>query len=171
MEPLSDLPDLDLSAPTDRELQEAGLPGLQISGLRLSGGAGAAATRATAAERFSGFGSGLDSDSEESSSSSGSEDTDGSEREGEYRRQEYREDVGTGDSPRKGRRPSTTEAKYRIPLDEDEEGDERTVSRSGMETEGEAESPFADPVELSEGSEDDSSDEGDVVEIRSRRTS
>lgn len=184
IEPLSNLPDLDLSAPTERELQEAGLPGLQISGLRLHGSS-QAASQATAVDRFSGFGSGLDSDSDSdarSSSSSASaedsEDDDDDEMEIEQRRrQQYREDFATNDSPRKGRRPSTTEAKYRIPLDEDEGAAaaaataDRGVSRSGMATEGEAESPFADPVELSEDSTDDSSDEGDVVEIRPRRIS
>ncbi|GAB7350425.1 hypothetical protein MBLNU459_g1036t1 [Dothideomycetes sp. NU459] len=173
VEPLSDLPDLDLSAPAERDLQEAGLPGLRVSGLRVKR-TGETAARATAADRFSVFGSGLDSNSSSSSSSLGSEDEgeedEGSRRHGHKGDDDDDDDDDNTSSPRKGRRPSTTEAKFRIPLDDDE-ADRGGVTRSGLATEGAAESPFADPVELSEDSSDDSSDEGDVVEIRPRRTS
>ncbi|THX83774.1 hypothetical protein D6D08_04596 [Aureobasidium pullulans] len=118
VQPLSDLPDLDLSAVTERQINE--LIGVQ-------GGPQAQAQaqdRNTTQAVVSAYSS---SSGEDSSSSSGEEEEehDDDDRPQESEEQAEQQDV-KGDNVVVGvkRRPSTTEAKKRIPLDDDDDGEE-----------------------------------------------
>lgn len=140
---------------------------MQITGLRTVGGA----------SRFSG----LFSESDDSSSSEGDvgfdEDDAGRDEtlgrvEGDFEGEN--ETGGAYQRSRKDskdRRPSTTEAKERTPLDSDEEEDNEDGGDLGRAFESKlaigAEGPFADPVDIN----DNSSDEDELVELRPRRTS
>lgn len=157
--------DVDLGPAAEREIQEAG-GGLQITGLRTVGGIGGTASR------FSGLFGGSDD-----SSSSGEEDDEDFDEneagrdatvgrpEGDY------EGDSSGDLGRrradKNRRPSTTEAKSRTPLDD--EDDDEDVADLGQAVDAKLvlgrEGVFADPTE------DSSDEEDELVEIRPRRTS
>ena len=152
--------DIDLGPATEREIREAG--GLQITGLRTVGGMSGTASRV----------SGLFGGSDDGSSSDGElyfdEDEAGRDptlerAEGEY--EDGDEMVGgVGRQSKERRRPSTTEAKERTPLDDgdDEAAELGTAMESKLAISGEG--PFADPLE-------DSSDDDELVEIRPRRTS
>ncbi|KAK5131660.1 hypothetical protein LTR08_000787 [Meristemomyces frigidus] len=163
--------------------------GLQITGLRPVGG-----LQGGTARRFSGlFGS-------DDSSSSGVEDDDEDEDEDEDDDEDEDEEsaheggaagprglehaqptslapaggVGRRRSQRggKGRRPSTTEAKERTLLDDDEADEDFSAEELGLVMEGglrfghDGEGPFADPEELG-----GSSSEDELVEIKPRRAS
>ncbi|KAK0314079.1 sporulation-induced protein [Friedmanniomyces endolithicus] len=162
--------------------------GLQITGLRSLGQRGSAS-------RFSGlFGS------EDSSSEDGDEDEEeaggdvgrgeaGGKAKGGFEGTEAAGAVAAGGVGRRRsqreRRPSTTEAKERKPLDdedddEDEDEDEDGAVDLGAHGTGAqhqlhlGEGPFADPVEMSseDDEEDDDDSEDELVEIRpTRRTS
>ena len=170
LETASHLPEepneMDLGPATDRELQEAGL---QITGLRTLGGPGTA-------RKFSGLFSSDDDSSDDSSSldedEAGRDQT--LDREGDDFEDNEASPSGVGrrrsQKDGKRRRPSTTEAKARTPLDDeddDEDDDEADISNAMDKKMVLGEGPFADPVEM----DDDSSDEGELVEIRPRRTS
>ncbi|KAK4959009.1 sporulation-induced protein [Elasticomyces elasticus] len=153
----------------DGQLVEGGtVGGLQITGLRTVVGRGSAS-------RFSGLFGSEDSSSEDDDDdfdedAAGRDETSGR-AEGDY------EDIGaTGGGvgrrrSQKGRRPSTTEVKERVPLDDDDDNDDDDGGGLGSTMQGQlnlGEGPFADPAEMS--SEEDSDDE--LVEIRpTRRTS
>lgn len=161
-----DLP-IDISA-ADRDVEEAGL---QITGLRTVGGAGSAS-------RFSGLFSGSDDSSSSDDDIGFDEDDAGKDEtigraEGDFEGS----DDGFGETSQfrwrrrdsRGRRPSTTEAKERTPLDDDEEDEDAADLGRAFDAKlaiG-AEGPFADPIDVNDGS----SDEDELVEIRSRRTS
>jgi len=143
--------------------------------------------------------SGLDDEEDEDVGTEGGKEDDEDAFNGEHELEEYAGSYAAGmpELPRRRsqkerkRRPSTTEAKVRRPLEEDEDPDfaggrDETLD-VGNEGEGEGatwrhegeydgarggsdEGPFADPVDLGSSEEEDSSDE-DIVEIRSRRTS
>lgn len=173
--------DIDLGPATEREIREstsASSPtsGLNITGLRTVGGLGQTASRVSGL--FTG------SDSSDDSNGYGDFDEDDAGRdltanrpEGDYEDStaENMSPVGSSSSAaqrrQKPRRPSTTEAKERFPLDNDDEEDAESLGKaidaklvlSGDDDRG----PFADPVDL----RDDSSDEDELVEIRPRRTS
>jgi len=160
--------------------------GLQITGLRSLGQRGSAS-------RFSGlFGS------EDSSSEDGDEDEEeaggdvgrgeaGGKAEGGFEGTEAAGAVAAGGVGRRRsqgeRRPSTTEAKERKPLDDeddDEDEDEDGAVDLGAHGTGAqhqlhlGEGPFADPVEMSseDDEDDDDNSEDELVEIRpTRRTS
>jgi len=161
--------------------------GLQIIGsLRALGGTGGSASR------FSGL------FSSDSSSDEEDEDEDEDFDEDQVRTNATRNQSGdshedAGDSPfssatasgdgvsrrrsqrpgKERRRPSTTEAKERRPLDDSDEDEDEDDLGSAMERKlhfGESGGPFADPVEIGEDSIDEEDDD-DVVEIRPRRTS
>jgi hypothetical protein len=73
----------------------------------------------------------------------------------------------------KARRPSTTEAKARAPLDDDDDDDDKLDAAIGSRYSREVhsnEGPFADNADDDDDDDDDSSDDG-IVEIRTRRTS
>ncbi|KAK0902203.1 sporulation-induced protein [Friedmanniomyces endolithicus] len=179
---------VDLGSGVDRgglvEVEEVG--GLQITGLRSLGQRGSAS-------RFSGlFGSEDSSSEDEDEEDDGERDEAGREvavgtPEGAC---EGTEDVGVGPSgggvgrrrSQKERRPSTTEAKERKPLDDeddDEDEDEDGAVDLGVQGAGAqhqlhlGEGPFADPVEMSSEDDDEDDDsEDELVEIRpTRRTS
>ncbi|KAK5113848.1 hypothetical protein LTR62_003232 [Meristemomyces frigidus] len=143
---------------------KGGVEGLQITGLRTLSGA--------STSRFEGlFGS-------ESSSSDDDDDDDGDEDEDAAGRDEtnfragadYEQDDragGAGPSAWRGagvkRRPSTTEAKERTPLSDEDDDDALPPPRSAYGSAG----PFADPED---GEDEEDSDE-ELIEIRPRRTS
>lgn len=164
METASQLPEepdeIDLGPATDHEIREAGGRGLQITGLKPLGGS-------NSSSRFSGLFESSDSSDE------GDEDFDEDEAgrdttvgraEGDY------EDESSSSGRRSwaGRRPSTTEAKERRPLDDgDEDEDEASELGTAMESKLHlGEGPFADPAEMEE---EEDSDEDELVEIRPRR--
>ena len=166
-EPLSDLlPGLDIGSGVDGH-------GSQTSRARLHGATDTTTDRAATKQDH--FESGLDSSSSSSSTSgsgSGSDyeeedDDDGSAASGKEKEGEPQ--PGRGD-----RRPSTTEAKFRIPLD-DEDVDmsfSLSPSKSGVSRHRSVhlESPFADALDLSDESDSgEESDEGDIVEIKPTR--
>ena len=148
-------PGEEIRAP-DEVLTLPGESGLEVSGLRTipSGGA----------SRFSGlFGS---SDSSSSSDEVGFDEDDAGRditigREGD----DY-EDTDGGWA--KGRRPSTTEAKERTPLSDEEEDEDLgpELDAKLVLEESRRRGPFADPVGGS-----DSSEEEELVEIKPRRSS
>jgi hypothetical protein len=171
--------DIDLGPATEREILEAGGPGspttgLNITGLRTVSGLGATASRVS--DLFAGSDS-SDSDGEIvfDEDDAGRDITIGRP-EGEF------EDVAAeGMSPaglagrrrqgrdEKKRRPSTTEAKERKPLDDEDEDAESLgkAIEAKLVLGGEDSGPFADPIDMRA----DSSDEDEMVEIRPRRTS
>ena len=173
-------PDAELEA-TQRELQESGL---QITGLRVLGKPGGVGGKGTS--RFTGlYGSDDSSSDEEAGDGYGEDEDDLDEDDRVARDVTLSQDgvtspsagVGRRRSQRsvdKERRPSTTEAKQRLPLsDEDEEADDSgdlsvAMDRSLVLGHEESKGPFADPDEIEE--EDDSSEE-EMVEIRPRRKS
>jgi hypothetical protein len=153
--------DVDLGPATERELQEAGL---QISGLR--------GLKKGSADTY-GYSDIYTSD-DGTSSSSGEEDEDEdhaerdemmARKEGSYDGAEIGSIARQKNKKEQGRRPSTTEAKERTPLDsDDEEGCmESAFDRKMVLGEG----PFADPEDI----EDEDSDEDEMIEIKSRRAS
>lgn len=153
--------DIDLGPATELDIEESGL---QITGLRTP-----KLTSGTASRVQGLFGASDDS----SSSEEGDVDEDGVGRDATLSREEadYQESVETADGfarrSKETRRPSTTEAKQRTPLDDDD--DETAGLGSAMERKLaiSGEGPFADPVDADEGS----SDEDEMVEMRPRRTS
>lgn len=195
IEPLSDLPDLpDLGLGRDINTS-----GLQVSGMGLRSTTREMTSRATAAALSS-----FDSDFGSSSSNSESDSDDEGNDNDESSPTQHSGAVGDAYTPHKPhRRPSTTEAKHRISLDDDEldlsftvgastlsdsdysgsgvhegsggssHGGRATafddVQRRQAAMEAGTESPFADPMEFSEGSSSEDS-EGDVVEIKPRRS-
>lgn len=213
VEPISNLPELKLDEADVANAPSSEPSGLQVSGIRLCG----TTDMADRAEGvYSSFDDGLDTSSSSSSSSSTDSDDDGTDRTAREHKQ-----LHEGEVEGKGirRRPSTTEARYRIPLDEDDEDVDLSfslspasitnnnqgsatssssrsgpVSHAGViaqqqqrrlaeQQQQQDESPFADPIDQfgdssSAGEEDyggngstDSSDEGDIVEIKPRRKS
>lgn len=142
--------------------------GLQITGLRtVSGMTGSAS-------RFSGLFSGSD-DSSSSDDEIGFDEDDAGKDEtiaraaGDFEVDDDSSGLTQRWSRRdsRDRRPSTTEAKERTPLDdgEDEAADLGRAFDAKLAIG--AEGPFADPVDVN----DNSSDEDELVEIRPRRTS
>lgn len=153
---------IDLGPAAERDISESS--GLQITGLRTVSGA----------SRFSGLFGGSDDSSSSDGETGFDEDEAGRDPTLERSEGDY-EDQGAEDSPslagrkrsEKNRRPSTTEAKERTPLyDEDDDEaadlgpalDAKLVLGGGLS---------ADPVDV----HDDSSEEDELVEIRPRRTS
>lgn len=180
--------DIDLGPATERDINEATsaatpTSGLNITGLRTVGGLGEAASRF----------SGLFTDHAYSSDSSGDEDEDDEDDagrdhtvgrpEGDYEDSSTAESMSpviasgsTARRPRleKARRQSTTEAKTRTPLDDDDDDEVGELERDvqgrlvlGGDNVEDDRGPFADPIDM-RGS---SSDEDELVEIRPRRTS
>lgn len=164
---------IDLGPATERAIAEGeqspGSPrqGLNITGLRTVSGLGATASR------FSGLFSGSNSDDDSDSDSGHGDEVDADD-------SNEREDEAEGMSPAAAsasvggrgvrRTPSTTEAKERMALFEDDEDEVAEVGKGvrGMVLGGEDRGPFADPVEMGDGS---SEEEEELVEIRTRRTS
>lgn len=165
--------------------------GPRVSGIGLRGTTGIADRTTDTLSRFV--------DNFDSSSSSSSSLGSGSESEGdpEGTHIEVAPAEGLGEASEEAqshgdgglrRRPSTTEAKFRIPLD-DEDVDQTFLlsptessnpraggseaARNALRQERgriQAESPFADHMDSSDGSdESEDSDEGDIVEIKPRR--
>ncbi|THY90257.1 hypothetical protein D6C95_06629, partial [Aureobasidium pullulans] len=113
VQPLSDLPDLDLSAVTERQINE--LIGVQ------GGPQAQAQDRTTTQAVVSAYSSSSGEDSSSSSEEEEEEEED-DDRPQESEEQAEQQDV-KGDNVVVGvkRRPSTTEAKKRIPLDDDDD--------------------------------------------------
>jgi hypothetical protein len=132
-QPLSDLPDLDLSAVTERQINE------------LIGNNTEEGTRVVSAYSSS-------SSSSTSSLDSGSDDDDEEPLPQAQQSEEANPVVGVK------RRPSTTEAKKRVPLDD---GDEDTAEGQGQRPQVArmVSDPFESPVESSEDSSEDSGEE------------
>jgi hypothetical protein len=133
-QPLSDLPDLDLSAVTERQINE--LISNNTEG-----------TRVVSAYSSS------SSSSSTSSLDSGSDDDDDDEEPLPQAQQSEEVNPVVGVK----RRPSTTEAKKRVPLDdgdEDAEGQSQRPQVTRMVSD-----PFESPVESSEDSSEDSGEE------------
>lgn len=166
--------EIDLAAATEREIREGqpGSPrqGLNITGLRTVSGLGATASR------FSGLFSGSDEDSSDSDGGQGYDEDDAGRdvtvgrEEGDFEDADAAEGMSPAghaaarrraEKDAKTRRPSTTEAKERMALDDE---DEITATVFGGDDQG----PFADPVDMRGSS---SEDEDELVEIRPRRTS
>lgn len=162
-EPLGDITDLDLGAPTEHQMREAGITGLSIRGSP----ARSFQPTLNSGDTDSG---GEHSSGEETNQSSSDDDDD--DLEDDEERTTRMGVVRRRSRKQRERRPSTTEARVRTPLEDDEDpdfGGGRDLSLDAP-GEGEGEGPFADPVDLGTSSEEDSSDE-DLVEIRPRRTS
>lgn len=168
--------DIDLGPATEREIREgtsASSPtsGLNITGLRTVSGLGETASRVSGL-----FGG---SDSSDDSNSYGDLDEDDAGRdltanrpEGDYEDSSTAERMSPVDAARrqKPRRPGTTEAKERVPLDDEDEDAEslgKVLDAKLVLAGDDDRGPFADPVDM----RDDSSDEDELVEIRPRRTS
>lgn len=133
MQPLTDLPDLDLSAVTTRQINELiGNTGGSSSDRVVS------AYSSSSSSSSSGLDSGSDDDDEELA----------------HRTQETGDGKGSEVTVGVKRRPSTTEAKKRVPLDdgEDEEQTRPPMQRTISD-------PFMSPVESSTDSSDEDSDE------------
>ncbi|KAK3675973.1 sporulation-induced protein [Recurvomyces mirabilis] len=146
-----------------------GVDGLQITGLRTVGGISGSGS----ASKFEGLFGSEDSSSDDDDDQDLDEDEAGRD-ETAYRSGGDYEDGGAGGWRAGGnqRRPSTTEAKERTPLSDDEDEDEASqfgsaVSARGLGFGG---GPFADPEEMDDDDEEEDSDE-ELVEIRPRRTS
>lgn len=127
--------DLDLGPATEKELEEAGVHGFQITGLRTLSGAGSSS-------KFSGlFGS-----DDSSSDSSLDEDDAGRDETLDRDEDDYEDDApitfGRRRLDLKHRRPSTTEAKERRPLDDDD--DDENDDAPGLKPPAQK-SPFDDP--------------------------
>ncbi|THW39429.1 hypothetical protein D6D21_07306 [Aureobasidium pullulans] len=168
VQPLSDLPDLDLSAVTERQINE--LIGVQ-------GGPQAQAQaqdRTTTQAVVSAYSSSSGEDS--SSSSEEEEEDEDDDRPQESEEQAEQQDV-KGDNVVVGvkRRPSTTEAKKRIPLDDDDDGEEederhhhhrqqqqqQQQQRFGLQRQ--MSDPFESPEDTSSDEESSGSSEGEEL--------
>ena len=156
-------PIIDLGSPPEDDALGGGL---QITGLRTVGGMSDHATR------FSGLFNVSDEDDSSSEEGMAGFDEDDAGRDltvgnpgGDYEENDGVDGVGRK-REQKDRRPSTTEAKQRTPLDDDEDDeDPADIGRAidaKMVLRGEG--PIADPAE-------ESSDDEELVEIRPRRTS
>ncbi|THW17147.1 SAPS-domain-containing protein [Aureobasidium pullulans] len=165
VQPLSDLPDLDLSAVTERQINE--LIGVQ------GGPQAQAQDRTTTQVVVSAYSSSSGEDS--SSSSEEEEEHDDDDRPQESEEQAEQQDV-KGDNVVVGvkRRPSTTEAKKRIPLDDDDDGEEEDErhhhrhhhqqhqqQRSGLQRQ--TSDPFESPEDTSSDEESSGSSEGEEL--------
>ncbi|KAK3707541.1 sporulation-induced protein [Vermiconidia calcicola] len=156
-------PDTDVASLMEREVPQQGSPdpGLEVVGLRTLSGA----------SRFSGL---FTSSSDSSSGDEGDLGSDGDDAERHTTpnrsgpKAEAAHGEGTPSRKDNRRRPSsTTEAKSRTPLDdEDEDAEDLGPAISAKLVLG-GEGPFADPLSM----HDDSSEEEELVEIRTRRTS
>ncbi|KAH0282875.1 hypothetical protein KCU71_g16572, partial [Aureobasidium melanogenum] len=134
MQPLEDLPDLDLSAVTTRQINELiGNTGGTSSSDRV-----VSAYSSSSSSSSSGLDSGSDDDDED--------DATHTQETGDGKNSEVT--VGVK------RRPSTTEAKKRVPLDD---GDDEEQSRPPMQRT--ISDPFMSPVESSTDSSDEGSDD------------
>lgn len=133
MEPLTDLPDLDLSAVTTRQINEL-----------MGNTGGNSSDRVVSAYSSS-------SSSSSSSLDSGSDDDD---QDVGNRTQEPVEGKNSEATVGVRRRPSTTEAKKRVPLDD---GEDEEQSRPPMQRT--ISDPFMSPAESSTDSSDEGSDE------------
>jgi hypothetical protein len=177
--------EIDLGPATERAIGEVSSPlgspgvgGLNITGLRTVGGL------SETASRVSGLFTGSDSSDSEGEMMGFEEDDAGRDVTVGRKEGDFEDEAAEGMSPaaissgRKvgRRRPSTTEAKERQPLDVGEEyEDAESLSRqveaqlrlAGSRKEEEDSGPFADPVDM----RGDSSDEDELVEIKTRRTS
>lgn len=169
-EPYEQMLDLNTGSNDDDDVDDSGL---QITGLRTVGGIGGSASR------FSGLFGGSDDSSSSGDDIGFDEDDAGRDEtlgrpEGDY---EDLDEPSSGSASRQRiqavhRRPSTTEAKQRTPLDDEDDDDDDEAadlsqafdSKLAMRSEG----PFADPIDVDEST---SSDEDELVEIRPRRTS
>ncbi|KAH0258627.1 hypothetical protein KCU91_g15709, partial [Aureobasidium melanogenum] len=133
MQPLTDLPDLDLSAVTTRQINES---------IGNTGGSSSDRVVSAYSSSSSSSSSGLDS---------GSDDDDGDVA-------DRTQETGDGKNPEVTvgvkRRPSTTEAKKRVPLDD---GDDEEQSRPPMQRT--ISDPFMSPAESSTDSSDEGSDD------------
>ncbi|THX55212.1 hypothetical protein D6D06_05025 [Aureobasidium pullulans] len=164
VQPLSDLPDLDLSAVTERQINE--LIGVQ------GGPQAQAQDRTTTQAVVSAYSSSSGEDS--SSSSEEEEEEDDDDRPQESEEQAEQQDV-KGDNVVVGvkRRPSTTEAKKRIPLDDDDDGEEgdelhhhhrqqqHQQQRFGLQRQ--TSDPFESPEDTSSDEESSGSSEGEEL--------
>lgn len=138
-QPLSDLPDLDLGAVTERRINEL-----------IGGGEGGSGQPVSAYSSSSSSSFGLDDEDDRGSgdgSASGSDD-EGALQEG------FSEQPITGGVKR---RPSTTEAKKRIPLDDDGEDEDevqkfRMAGHAGGGRDEQIRDPFSDPEDESSSS-------------------
>lgn len=156
-------PTIDLGSPESPGMDAQGL---QITGLRTVGG------MTGSAGRFSSLFSGSDDSSSDEGSASIDEDEAGRDHtvgrlEGDY--EDDAPSVGSEARKRPNRRPSTTTAKERTPLYDDDE-DELTAEDLGEAIDAKmilGPGPFVDPADPGGG---DSSDD-ELVEIRPRRTS
>ncbi|KAI5206118.1 hypothetical protein E4T39_02684 [Aureobasidium subglaciale] len=128
VEPLSNLPDLDLSAVTERQINE--LIGVNSEGRVVSA---------------------YSTSSSDSSSSSSDEESSYTREEQEAAEASHHD---TTVMPGVKRRPSTTEAKKRIPLDDEEEEAATSATRTGLQRQ--SSDPFQSP-EHSSGEEEGSS--------------
>lgn len=215
IEPISDLPEL-----PDLGLGDINTPGLQVSGMGLRSTPSDMTNRATAAA-LSSFDSDFASSSSGSSDSGSDSDDDdnhgGKDNSSNSKTGEVGVATATTTAPASThvkpprRRPSTTEAKHRISLDDDDLDLSFTLDASTLSVDhdspetgpefyhgrgsddvrqqgqhrqgqraagrgsrggggGETQSPFADPIEFSEGSSSSEDSEGDVVEIKPRRS-
>ena len=155
---------IDLAPAAERDIDETGL---QITGLRTVSGA----------SRFSAMFEGNHDSSSDEEEKGSDEDEAGSDPTLERAEGEYEEAEGSGSSSSrangkrvdkgKNRRPSTTEAKERTPLDDDDEEDATDLGPA-------LDAKLVLGGNLSttpEGVREDSSDEDELVEIRPRRTS
>jgi hypothetical protein len=136
-QPLSDLPDLDLSAVTERQINEL----IGNTGDGDDGGQGDTRVVSAYSSSSSSSTSSLDSGSDDEGESEVSQPT-----------EETKPVVGIK------RRPSTTEAKKRVPLDD---GDEDTAEGQGQRPQVTrmVSDPFESPAESSEDSSEDSGEE------------
>lgn len=160
---------VDLGSATEHEMSQAS--GLQITGLRgtVSGSSGAAG-------HFTGLFSSSDSSEDDDDDRNGSSDDEGDAgRDHTVGREEGDFEQGEK-SRRKGRRPSTTEAKERGAIDDDydddDDGDEVNDGREvfGL-PKGEDKLGRGQAQEEQESSGSGSSDDEGMVEIRTRRSS
>ncbi|KAF2770589.1 hypothetical protein EJ03DRAFT_59298 [Teratosphaeria nubilosa] len=148
-----------------------GRQGLQTTGLRTLSGSSGLAERSRS--KFEGL---FGSDDSDSSDDAFDEDAAGRDDTLDRPEGDYEDDSYAGGRwRRQARRPSTTEAKERKPLDDDDEEDEELsrAAQAGLRFDG-AGAGGAGPFEDSpaaEEEESDDSDDDDMVEIRPRRTS
>ncbi|THY35284.1 hypothetical protein D6D01_01443 [Aureobasidium pullulans] len=168
VQPLSDLPDLDLSAVTERQINE--LIGVQ-GGLQAQAQAQDRSTTQAVVSAYS------SSSGEDNSSSEEEEedDDDDDDRPQESEEQAEQQDV-KGDNVVVGvkRRPSTTEAKKRIPLDDDDDGEEdehhhqqQHQQRFGLQRQ--MSDPFESPEDTSSDEESSGSSEGEELSFGRER--
>ena len=146
--------------------------GLQITGLRTVSGAGHISRGS--GSKFSGLFS--SSDSDDSSNEEFDEDAAGRDHTLDRDGGDY--DEPTSDPTNEGfrrqrpiRRPSTTEAKERTPLDDSDEDGSEELEITDLDLPEEMQSKLVLNRHEGEDSEEDSSDDDGLVEIRPRRTS